>query len=369
MATKAMIMAAGIGSRLEPLTTSKPKPMVPVANIPVMEHILKLLKKHNITEVIANTHYLAPQISSYFTPGKVSGLNLEILHEEVLSGTAGGVKNCEYFLRNNETFVVMSGDSLTDVNLSKLIEQHKKAGALVSMGLKSVPKEEVVHLGVVVTDNNGKVTEFQEKPPVEEAKSTMVNTGIYIFEPELFDYIPKDTFYDFAKQVFPAIMNDNKPIYGFEIDGYWNDIGTLLQYRITSQEVVSENTKVELPGDNFSHGKIGANTKLADNVKIKDKVLIGKNCNIGSGTEIKGNTSIGHNCQIEENVTINGCVTWDNVQIGKNSTLNNCLIGKNVSISNNVTINKNAVIADNCIIKEGAIIEAGTKVKQNEILV
>ncbi|MGD9579876.1 MAG: NDP-sugar synthase, partial [Vampirovibrionia bacterium] len=166
MATKAMIMAAGIGSRLEPLTSGKPKPMVPVANIPVMEHILQLLKKHNITEVIANTHYLAPQINNYFVPGRINGLNLELLHEEELSGTAGGVKKCEYFLNNNETFVVMSGDSLTDVNLTKLIDQHKKAGAIISMGLKSVPIEEVVHLGVVVTDQNGKITEFQEKPPI-----------------------------------------------------------------------------------------------------------------------------------------------------------------------------------------------------------
>lgn len=364
-----MIMAAGIGSRLEPLTSSKPKPMVPVANTPVMEHILRLLKKHNITEVIANTHYLAPQISNYFTPGRVNGLNLEILHEEVLSGTAGGVKNCEYFLNNNETFVVMSGDSLTDVNLSKLIEQHKKAGALVSMGLKAVPKEEVIHLGVVVTDKEGRVTEFQEKPPVEEAKSTMVNTGIYIFEPELFDYIPKDTFYDFAKQVFPAIMNDNKPIFGFEIDGYWNDIGTLLQYRITSQDVLSGKTTIEIPGKEFEHGKYGANTKLSDEVKFKDTSLIGNNCNIDIKTELKGFTSIGNNCQIEEKVTINGCVIWNNVTIGGNTTLNNCLIGNNVSIANNVTINDNAVIADNCIIKDGATIPAGTKVNQNEILV
>ena len=362
-----MIMAAGIGSRLEPLTSNTPKPMVPVANTPVMEHILRLLKKHNITEVIANTHYLAPQISNYFTPGKINGLNLEILHEEKLSGTAGGVKKCEYFLNNNETFVVMSGDSLTDVDLDKLIQQHKKAGAMISMGLKSVPKEEVIHLGVVVTNEEGRVTEFQEKPPIEKAKSTMVNTGIYIFEPELFDYIPKDTFYDFAKQVFPAVMNDNKPIYGFEIDGYWNDIGTLLQYRITSHDVLSGKTKIEIPGKDFGHSKQGGNTRIANNVKFNGSSLIGNNCNIEAGTQVNKNTSIGDNCQIAENVTLNGCVIWDNVRIGKNTILNNCLIGNNVNILDNVTINNDAVIADNCLVKEGANIAPETKIKQNEI--
>ncbi|MGD9580601.1 MAG: sugar phosphate nucleotidyltransferase, partial [Vampirovibrionia bacterium] len=253
------------------------------------------------------------------------------------------------------------------VNLTKLIDQHKKAGAIISMGLKSVPIEEVVHLGVVVTDQNGKITEFQEKPPIEEAKSTMVNTGIYIFEAELFNYIPADTFYDFAKQVFPAVMKDNKGIYGFEIEGYWNDIGTFLQYRITSQDVLAGKTTIDIPGQKSSNKIEGSNNRIANNVKFEGMSLIGDNCTIEEDTILKDNASIGNNCIIGKKVTLDGCVIWDNVRIGDNSTLNNCLIGNNVNISQNVTINTDAVIADNCIIKEGANIEAETKIKQNEI--
>ena len=368
MVTRAMIMAAGIGSRLDPLTQCKPKPMVPVANVPVMEHILKILKKHGVKDVIANTNYLAPQINCYFNQNKIQGLNLELLHEEELSGTAGGVKKCESFLNKGETFIVMSGDSLTDVDLTSLVEKHKKAGAMISMGLKSVAKEEVVNLGVVVTDESGKILEFQEKPPIEEAKSTLVNTGIYIFEPELFNYIPKGTFYDFAKQVFPTAMADNKAIYGFKINEYWNDIGTLLQYRLSSYDVLNEIVQIEKVDNRFEHGWKGGNVKLGEKLDFQCKVIIGGNSTLGHKITFKNGVTIGDNCVILGRNILDGCLLWDNVNIGSNVHLHNCLIGSNVTISDNAKIEEGAVIADNCIIKPGAIVKAGTKVTPNKIM-
>lgn len=367
MSTRAMIMAAGIGTRLDPLTICKPKPMVPVANIPVMEHILHVLKQHNISEVIANTHYLASQISSYFNAIKPDGINIQFLHEDELSGTAGGVKKCQYFLDQGKTFVVMSADSLTDVNLTALIKKHREAGSIASMALKEVPIEEVIHLGVVVTESDGRIIEFQEKPAVEEARSNLVNTGIYIFEPALFDYIPPDCFYDFAKQVFPALMRDKKPLYGFKIDEYWNDIGTINQYRLSSYDAIENRVKITIPGRKFEHGYEGGNLIQGRNISYNSTVIFGGNCTIEDNVTFSTSPSIGSNCMISEGARLNGCIIWDNVRIGKNAHLNKCLIGNNVTISDNAIIEEGSVIADNCMIRPGACIPANSKIHPNEV--
>lgn len=361
-----MIMAAGIGSRLEPLTLCKPKPMVPIANIPVIEHILRLLYKHNIKKVIANTHYLPNQITSHFSN---IDIDIEFIHEDSLSGTAGGVKKCEWFFEETNTFVVMSGDSLTNIDLTALIKKHKEAKALATMGLKSVQKEEVVNLGVVVTNEAGKVLEFQEKPPVEEAKSTLVNTGIYVFESELFDYIPADTFYDFAKQVFPAIMADNKAIYGFDVDEYWNDIGTLNQYLLSSYDIIDKKVGIDINLQEFEHGWKGGNINFSDNVQFKGKVILGNNVQIKDNVLFKEHVTTGNNCFIDEGSTLEGCLLWDNVRIGKNVTLKNCILGNNVNISDNAVIKEGAILADNCSVSEGQVIPENTKLKPNQILV
>jgi len=222
-----MIMAAGVGSRLMPLTATVPKPMVPVANRPVMEHAVNLLKRYEITEVIANLHYLPDVIRDYFGDGSEFGANLKYSEEKELLGTAGGVKNNQWFL--DETFVILSGDGLTDINLHKLIEFHKQKGALATIALKKV--EEVEQFGVVIKGEDGKIESFQEKPKREEALSDLVNTGIYIFEPEIFDYIPAKEVYDFGKNLFPLLVEKNLPFYGYEMEGYWCDVGSLEVYR------------------------------------------------------------------------------------------------------------------------------------------
>jgi NDP-sugar pyrophosphorylase family protein len=239
MVKKAMIMAAGVGSRLAPLTDTIPKPLVPIAGKPVMDIALAKLRKIGIIQVIANLHCHYEQIIEHYK----NDPNFNYIVEEALSGTAGGLKKCQYFfdapaadahgVGKGGDFVVLSGDGLTDANIAHGIEVHQKSGAIATLGIKKIAKEQVHNFGVVVTDKDGWITEFQEKPCVSEAKSDYVNTGIYIFNYKIFDYIPPDTFFDFAKNVFPQILGQ---IMTFEVNEYWCDIGTLEQYERSNRD-------------------------------------------------------------------------------------------------------------------------------------
>ena len=218
---KAMIMAAGMGSRLEPITLIMPKPLIPVMNRPLMDILLGQLHSIGIKDVISNTYYLSNQIIDRYKKNNL-GINFNYIKETELSGTAGGMKKCQYFFDEGEDFVVMSGDVLTNADIKQAIKHHKESGAIATIGVKQVPHEQVSHFGVVVTDKDGYITEFQEKPSVEEAKSNLINTGIYVFNYRIFDYIPENTFYDFAKNVFPKLLAERQ-INTFEVNEYWND--------------------------------------------------------------------------------------------------------------------------------------------------
>ena len=212
MNLKAMIMSAGMGSRLEPLTLQVPKPLVTVANRPIMDILFESLLNIGIKDVICNTHYLADQIINRYKTNNI-GLNFNYIKENDLSGTAGGLKKCQFFFDKGEDFLVLSADGLTNADILKGIDIHNKSGAIATIGIKQVRHEEVSNFGVVVTDKNGFITEFQEKPSVDEAKNNFINTGIYIFNYKIFDYIPENTFYDFAKNVFPKLLLDKQIIF------------------------------------------------------------------------------------------------------------------------------------------------------------
>ena len=226
---KAMVMAAGVGSRLDPLTKSVPKPLVTIANRPVMDILLENLASIGVKDVVANTFYLSEQIISRYVENKF-GINFNYITEESLSGTAGGMKKCQFFFDEGEDFFVLSADGVTNADLMKGMEIHKQSGAVATIGVKQIREEEIPNFGVVVTDENGYITEFQEKPSIKEAKSNLINTGIYIFNYRIFDFIPKDTFFDFARNVFPQLLND-RLINTFTVEEYWSDIGTLSQYK------------------------------------------------------------------------------------------------------------------------------------------
>ncbi|QGU00853.1 Mannose-1-phosphate guanylyltransferase / Phosphomannomutase [Candidatus Syntrophocurvum alkaliphilum] len=341
---KAMIMAAGVGSRLMPMTIDIPKPMVPMGNKPLMENIVNLLKHHEFKDIIANLHYQSSVITNYFDNGSKFGVSIQYSKEDELMGTAGGVKKCDWFL--DETFVVVSGDALTDINLTDLVNAHKRKGALATIALKEV--EDVEHFGIVITDEEGKIDKFQEKPRKQEALSKTANTGIYIFEPEIFKYIPNKQFYDFGKQVFPHLVKIKAPFYGIAIDEYWCDVGNIDTYRQAHNDILENRVKVQTSGKVLE--------KDISKVLIDDSVEMGKNINF------RGNVVIGENCKIGDNSSINNSVIWANTVVGEKSVLNNCVIGDNCNIGKQVIINQGAVVASGCFLNDKITIAEGMKV-------
>ncbi len=305
---KAMIMAAGLGSRLEPITLLMPKPLIPVMNRPLMDIILSQLSSIGVKDVISNTYYLADQIVNRYENNNL-GVNFNYIKETELSGTAGGVKKCQFFFEKGEDFIVLSGDVLTTADIRHGIEIHKKSGAVATIGVKQVEHEKVSHFGVVVTDDNGYITEFQEKPPVEEAKSNLINTGIYIFSYKIFDYIPENTFYDFAKNVFPKLLQE-KQINTFEVSEYWNDVGTISQYKQSMHDVFNGVCKIE----------------TSDIHRISEGAYLCGNTIIPSSCKISGNSVIGNNCKIGEFVKLDNCIVLDNAEIVEGSELSDCII-------------------------------------------
>lgn len=316
---KAMIMAAGVGSRLDPLTKSVPKPLVPVANRPVMDILVENLKSIGVKDVVSNTHYLAEKIINRYENINF-GVNFKFIKEDTLSGTAGGLKKCQFFFDKDDEFLVLSADGLSNADLQKGIDMHRKSGAIATIGIKEIPHEEVSHFGVVVTDETGYITEFQEKPSVEDAKSNFINTGIYVFDYRIFDYIPENTFYDFAKNVFPNLLKDHE-INTFVIDNYWTDIGTLEQYQQSTQDLFEGRCR-------FNHSKL---------VKTANGAYISNTENLPSDLTFVGNSTIGSNCKIGKNVTLKNAIIWDNVTIEDDVVVSNSVIASGSVVRKNVT--------------------------------
>jgi NDP-sugar pyrophosphorylase family protein len=346
---KAMIMAAGVGSRLMPLTEDIPKPMVPMVNRPLMEHIVTLLVRHGLDQIISNLHYHADTIYNYFLNGKKFNADMYYSREEELMGTAGGVKKCSWFL--DDTFVIVSGDALTDADLTLLVSEHKKRGALATIALKEV--EEVEQFGIVITDENGRIHSFQEKPAKEAALSNKANTGIYVFEPEIFNHIPDQQFYDFGKQVFPYLVEIGAPFYGIKIGNYWCDVGNLDTYRQSHTDILAGKVNVA-PGGRLLNR--GSNT-----------VLLGEGVSIGDNVKFAGNCVVGPGSRIESRAVIADSVIWDNCTVKEGAVLRECIVGSNCQIGFAAEVNSGAVIASGCKLDNYAKIPPGNKVFNTDI--
>ena len=318
--TKAMILAGGMSTRLYPLTKQVPKPLVPVAGEPISAHVMRWLRSFGYTDLAINVHYLADQIRETFGDGSHYGVRLEYLYEEQLMGSAGALKPLFAFF--TETFVVVGCDDLTDANLDALVSFHKKRGALATIGL--VPADEVDQYGVVITDGDGRIVEFQEKPAKGAERSKLVNTGIYVFEPEIFDYIPADTFYDFGKGVFPNLLAQAAPFYGMRLTGaYWRDIGTPSEYRLATADVLAG--RVHLRGARVKGLPSGAH--LGDDLQLDGDVRLGEGVTIGRRVKITGPSVIGDGVWIGDDVTIDGSIVWDGASLGERSELRGSIVG------------------------------------------
>lgn len=330
-----MVMAAGVGSRLDPLTKETPKPLVPVLGKPVMDILLEKLKSFGIESVIANTHYLAQQIQDRYCTNSPVDIEFDYMYEGKLSGTAGGVKKCEFFFKNVDNFLVVSADGLHDADLTKIIKSHLDSGCIATMAISAVPHEEVSHYGVVVPSENYVVSEFQEKPPIDEAKSDYINTGIYVFNKRIFDFIPENQMFDFAKNVFPALMEAGEKINVYRIYSYWSDIGTIGQYIQSNFDALDGKVKI-------------ANTKIT--TKPDCRYSVGKNCDISESVVFKNNVVIGNNCKIGSNVTLDNVILWDNTVVESDIDLKNVVCANNSVIKTSITNQTPEIIGANRVI-------------------
>lgn len=345
---KAVIMAGGSGTRLRPLTSHLPKPMVPVANKPMSEHILDLLKKHDFNDVMFTLHYLPQAISDYFGDGADWGMNIQYATEQGKPlGTAGCVKAVQDWL--DETFLVISGDGLTDIDLTKAVQFHKDNKSKATLVLKRV--ENPLEYGVVITDKEGRIQRFVEKPGASEIFSDTVNTGIYILEPEVLLYVVMGKEQDFSNDLFPLLLLRKEPMFGYVADGYWCDIGNLQMYRQAHQDVLDKaiDVQINLPkiADNIW---VGEGTEMDASVQMEGPIIIGKNCRIGTDVYLGPGTVIGDNCIIQEKASLKHPVIWSNSYIGNEASIRASII------CNNATIHRGAELLEGCVIGQGSII-------------
>ncbi|MBT9310646.1 sugar phosphate nucleotidyltransferase [Leptothoe kymatousa] len=326
---KAMILAAGKGTRVRPITYTIPKPMIPILQKPVMEFLLELLKQHGFTEIVANVSHLANEIEGYFRDGQRFGVDLaysfegRITNGELVGdalGSAGGMRKIQDFSPFfDDTFVVLCGDALIDLDLTEAVRQHKEKGSIATIVMKSVPLKQVPSYGVVVTDDTGRIKSFQEKPTVEEALSTNINTGIYIFEPEIFNYIPSGQEFDIGGDLFPKLVEANEAFYGITMDFEWVDIGKVPDYWQAIQDVLTGQVKgVSIPGHEVKPGVYtGLNVKANwDKINIEGPVYIGGMAEIEDGATIIGPTMIGPNSCICSGALVDKSVVFEYSRIG-----------------------------------------------------
>ena len=321
---RAMVLAAGLGTRLRPLTYGVPKPMVPVANRPVMEHILLLLRRHGFERVIANLHWFPELIRDRFGDGSGLGVDLTYSYEDELLGTAGGVRNVAEFF-GDEPFLVMAADALTDIDVGALRAAHEANPSIATLAVKRVPN--VSEFGVVVTGSDGRVQGFQEKPDAAEALSDLANCMIYILEPEIFDYFPDQPVVDFALQVFPTLLENDVAFHVHEIDSYWNDVGSLPEYLRGNLDAVEGAVDVELGGslldasggdESVEHGDPG----------VSGMVLAAPGCDLDATARLDGPLVIGDGCVVGAGALVKHSVLLPGAQVAPGMVVAGAVVGR-----------------------------------------
>jgi mannose-1-phosphate guanylyltransferase/phosphomannomutase len=357
---RAVLMAGGSGTRLRPLTCDLPKPMVPILNRPIAEHIINLLKKHKINEIIATLHYLPDVMRDYFQDGSDFGVEMTYaVEEEQPLGTAGCVKNIQQWL--DDTFLVISGDGITDFDLQAAIAFHRQKQSKATLILTRVPNP--VEFGVVITDETGHIRRFLEKPSLSEIFSDTVNTGTYILEPEVLDYLPENEESDFSKDLFPLLLNKGEPIYGYIAEGYWCDVGHLDAYREAQYDALDGKVVLEVAYQEKSPGLwVGTNTYIDASAKIETPALIGNNCRIGPRVKIEAGTIIGDNVTVGADADLKRPILWNGVTIGDEAHLRACVITRGTRVDRRAQVLEGAVVGPLSTVGEEAQIAPNVRV-------
>ena len=357
---KTVIMAGGQGTRLRPLTSNQPKPMIPIVNIPCMEHIINLLQSHRLTDIVVTLQFLPDHIQDYFGDGSDWGVTTRYSIEDAPAGTAGSVKLAEEHLEG-ERLLVISGDALTDCDLTHILEYHEEKGAEATMVLKSV--ENPLDFGIVITEEDGRISRFLEKPAWGQVFSDTVNTGIYVLEPSVLAEIPPEGEYDFSKELFPKLLEEERPLYGYVTEDYWEDIGTLEQYMRAQRDVLDGKMKgVRPPGTRLRKNVYVGERAQLDDEKLEGPVVIGENVRVGEGAEISPYSVIADNVVISAGATVERSVVADGTYIGEGADLVDTLVGRHSYIQSRARILERSALGDDVILGEGATVSPDVKI-------
>ena len=357
---KAVVMAGGEGTRLRPMTASMPKPLLPIVNKPIMEHVLRLLRRHGIKETVVTVQFLASLVRNYFGDGEEWGMVLHYATEDTPLGTAGSVKNAEDLL-NDGTFLVISGDALTDFDLTDLVKFHHDKGALVTVCLTRVP--DPLDFGITIVDDDGKVQRFLEKPTWGQVFSDTVNTGIYVMEPEVFEHVAGGESVDWSGHVFPRLLELGLPIFGYIAEGYWEDVGTHESYFRAQADVLSGRVEVDLDAFEVSPGVwIAEGADVHPEALLRGPLYVGDYAKVEAGAELREFCVLGSNVVVKNGAFLHRAIVHDNVFIGPQTNLRACVIGKNTDIMRAARIEEGAIIGDECVIGEEALVSADIKI-------
>ncbi|MGZ7049717.1 MAG: DUF4954 family protein [Methanobacterium sp.] len=364
-------MAGGKGTRLRPLTLIRPKPMIPLVNKPIIQYTVDRLKRFGLKDIIMTLNYMSTNIKNYFKDGTSFGVDIKYSVEKWPLGTGGSVKKAQKYI--DDTFMVVSGDVLTDVDFKDVLKFHKEKGALVTMVLTEI--EDPTHFGIAVMDNDNKITEYLEKPAPEDVFSNVANTGIYILEPEIFEFFQEKeekSELDFSKDIFPEVIKKDAGIYGYVFNGYWNDVGRTETYLEATYDILDQKIKLDFNKSKIeeSIGKIGniwvgKNVFIDKKARIEGPVVIGDNCTIQEGSKISKGSVIGNNVSIGKNVNIDGAVILSDSIVEDNSFLTGCVVDTKCIIDKNTVLESGVVAGSLVEIGKNSVIRSSRSITNN----
>jgi mannose-1-phosphate guanylyltransferase/phosphomannomutase len=356
---KAVIMAGGEGTRLRPLTSNAPKPMLPLVNEPMMEHIVRLLQQHGFDDIVVTVAFMANHIRTYFGDGSDFGVRMVYATEETPLGTAGSVRNAMDEL--DERFLVISGDVLTDLDLSAIVAVHEQNSALATIGLVRV--ENPLEFGIVITREDGSIERFLEKPSWGQVFSDTINSGIFVLEPEIFDHIEAGRPVDFSAEVFPALLEAKEPLFGAVGEGYWEDVGTLEAYLRAHKDILDGRVRVTIPGFEMGEGvHVGEGAEVHPDAHVVGPAVIGENCRIEAGVRLGPYTVLGTNVRLRTGTDVERVVVHDNSYLGEGVRLRGATVGRSCDLRGGVRAEEGVVLGDECFVGEHAVLASGVKV-------